>query len=150
MKSMESRDPSGFELSDRLKTDTWPLGASGESLLLLMNNALVPWLILVPRTGALELHHLEPERRRAIRDQMDLVCDFLEREYRPHKLNIATLGNQVSQLHIHLICRYRHDVYWPGPVWGRQERRDYQPEEVERMLERVRDELGQTFPSDNG
>ncbi|MBK1719505.1 HIT domain-containing protein [Thiocystis violacea] len=147
MKSTGSQGPRDFEPHERLKADTWPLGASQESLLLLMNNALVPWLILVPMTRELELHRLEPERRRRIRDEMDLVCDFLEREYRPHKLNIATLGNLVPQLHIHLICRYRQDVYWPAPVWGRQERRDYQTEEVEHLLERVRQELGQTFGS---
>jgi diadenosine tetraphosphate (Ap4A) HIT family hydrolase len=134
---LETTLDAGFVLHERLKADTWPLGESRDSLLRLMNNALVPWLILVPKTRALELHHLEPETRRRVRDEMDAVCDFLEREYRPHKLNVATIGNLVPQLHIHLVARYRHDVYWPGPVWGRQERRDYQVEEVERLRERL-------------
>ena len=34
------------------------------------------------------------------------------------KLNIAALGNQVSQLHVHHIVRFRNDDAWPGPVWG--------------------------------
>ncbi len=145
MTATTSRDPDGFELHPRLRADTWPLGESPDSLLLLMNNALVPWLILVPKTRVLELHHLESDRRRRIRDETDLVCDFLERELRPDKLNVATIGNLVPQLHIHLICRYRQDVYWPTPVWGHQERRDYQAEEVEQLLARVRGELGEIF-----
>ena len=145
MKTDESNLQADFELHERLRADSWPLATSRDSLLLLMNNALVPWLILVPRTRVLELHHLEPERRRRVRDEIDLVSDFLEREYRPHKLNVAILGNLVPQLHIHLIGRFRHDVYWPGPVWGRQERRDYQPEEVEHLLSRVHAELAALF-----
>jgi diadenosine tetraphosphate (Ap4A) HIT family hydrolase len=28
------------------------------------------------------------------------------------------LGNQVPQLHVHLIARRRTDAAWPKPVWG--------------------------------
>jgi diadenosine tetraphosphate (Ap4A) HIT family hydrolase len=34
------------------------------------------------------------------------------------KLNIAALGNQVPQLHVHVIARLRTDAAWPKPVWG--------------------------------
>jgi diadenosine tetraphosphate (Ap4A) HIT family hydrolase len=34
------------------------------------------------------------------------------------KLNIAALGNQVSQLHIHHVARSSADAAWPRPVWG--------------------------------
>jgi diadenosine tetraphosphate (Ap4A) HIT family hydrolase len=34
------------------------------------------------------------------------------------KLNIAALGNQVLQLHVHVIARRRTDAAWPKPVWG--------------------------------
>ncbi|WP_207168474.1 HIT family protein [Thiocystis violacea] len=140
------RDPiDGFSLHPRLRTDTWPLGESAGTRLLLMNNALLPWLILVPKSEARELHRLEPGLRQEVRAQMDLICDFIEREFQPHKLNVATIGNLVPQLHIHLIGRYRNDVYWPAPVWGRQERRDYQTEEVERLRARVAGALGQVF-----
>ncbi|MFN7612166.1 MAG: HIT family protein, partial [Alphaproteobacteria bacterium] len=32
--------------------------------------------------------------------------------------NIAALGNQVRQLHVHLIARYKSDSAWPNPAWG--------------------------------
>lgn len=34
------------------------------------------------------------------------------------KLNIATIGNIVSQLHIHIVARYKTDKLFPKPVWG--------------------------------
>ena len=39
-----------FEVHPRLSADTFRLAESGTSVLLLMNNALLPWFILVPKT----------------------------------------------------------------------------------------------------
>lgn len=39
-------------------------------------------------------------------------------EPRGDKLNVASLGNQVAQLHVHVIVRRRDDDAWPSPVWG--------------------------------
>ena len=47
-----------FRLDPRLERDTFELGRLNGQILLLMNNALVPWLILVPRSHHLEVHHL--------------------------------------------------------------------------------------------
>lgn len=37
---------------------------------------------------------------------------------RPHKLNLASLGNQVPHLHWHVIPRFIDDPHFPNPVWG--------------------------------
>ena len=54
------------------------------------------------------------------------------------KMNIATLGNVVSQLHVHLIVRYRDDEAWPDPVWGKGTPKaydlDHQAEVRDRLL----------------
>ena len=44
--------------------------------------------------------------------------DFLKSNEKYDKVNIAMLGNVVSQLHLHLVMRNKHDPAWPGPVWG--------------------------------
>ena len=36
----------------------------------------------------------------------------------PDKLNIGALGNQVEQLHVHVVARYQGDAAWPNAVWG--------------------------------
>ena len=30
----------------------------------------------------------------------------------------STIGNIVSELHIHIIARYKNDKLFPKPVWG--------------------------------
>ena len=40
-------------------------------------------------------------------------------EFDGDKLNVAALGNQVPQLHLHHIVRFESDPAWPGPVWGK-------------------------------
>jgi diadenosine tetraphosphate (Ap4A) HIT family hydrolase len=34
------------------------------------------------------------------------------------KLNVAALGNQVPQLHVHHVVRREADAAWPRPIWG--------------------------------
>ena len=34
------------------------------------------------------------------------------------KLNVASLGNVTSQLHVHVVGRRRDDPSWPSPIWG--------------------------------
>ena len=38
--------------------------------------------------------------------------------YRPFKLNVAAIGNIVSQLHVHVTGRLVDDPAWPGPCYG--------------------------------
>ena len=49
------------------------------------------------------------------------LLDVLERRFDGIPagfLSIAALGNQVPQLHVHVIARWRTDAAWPKPVWG--------------------------------
>jgi diadenosine tetraphosphate (Ap4A) HIT family hydrolase len=36
----------------------------------------------------------------------------------PHKINLASFGNQVPHLHWHLIPRFGDDPHFPDPAWG--------------------------------
>jgi len=44
---------------------------------------------------------------------------MLKRDEGCDKVNIAAIGNMVSQFHFHVIGRWKTDPYWPGVVWGR-------------------------------
>jgi diadenosine tetraphosphate (Ap4A) HIT family hydrolase len=37
---------------------------------------------------------------------------------RPHKMNLASLGNSVPHVHWHVIPRFRDDPHFPSPSWG--------------------------------
>lgn len=84
---------------------------------------LGPWqyytgyCILVARRHATELHQLEPAERHAYLDEMVLLAQAIEAEFRPRKLNYELLGNQVPHLHWHLFPRRADDPEALKPVW---------------------------------
>ena len=53
------------------------------------------------------------------------------------KLNVAALGNVVSQLHIHHVIRFEGDPAWPAPVWGKLPAKAYD----EQALSRIKTQL---------
>ena len=108
-----------FELDPRLAADTFLVGETPLNQVLLMNDARYPWLILVPRRGdTTEPFELsEVDQAQLWRESMRLG-QAMKAHFAADKLNIAALGNQVAQLHVHHIARFHADDTWPGPVWG--------------------------------
>jgi diadenosine tetraphosphate (Ap4A) HIT family hydrolase len=42
---------------------------------------------------------------------------LIKNYYQPEKINVASLGNIVRQLHIHCIARTEQDPLWPQGIW---------------------------------
>ena len=115
------------------------LGDFPLSRLLLMNDARYPWFILVPRReDVTELFQLDVDDRQALWREATLLAEVLKDTFRADKMNVANLGNVVSQLHMHVIVRRRGDDAWPGPVWGRHPARPYSSEQVEAIRGKLR------------
>ena len=124
-----------FELDPQLEADTFPVGITSLNRIVLMNDSRFPWLILVPeRPDIREPFELKAEDQRTLMQESMIVGKSLKALFNAHKLNIAALGNQVSQLHIHHIARFRTDAAWPRPVWGAGAAEPY---EAEALRERV-------------
>ena len=51
---------------------------------------------------------------------------FVKNHFRVDKLNIASIGNVVSQLHVHVIGRHHADPCWPNVVWGTDRFAEYE------------------------
>ena len=84
-----------------------------------MNNALYPWLILVPaRLGAVEITDLSADDYALLTEEIHAMCAKMQAVFSPDKMNIGALGNVVPQLHVHIIARFKDDAAWPNPVWG--------------------------------
>ena len=122
-----------FKLDQRLQNDCFILSESEQFVVLLMNNSLVPWFILVPKTDKTELFQLDQAMQFKILDMTNQLSKFISEEFKPDKLNVAAIGNIVNQMHIHIIGRYKSDAFWPGVVWGGSEKTAYQPSEAERI-----------------
>lgn len=133
------RPDSSFEIDPRLAQDTLFVCDLALCRVLLMNDRRYPWLILVPRLPRLtELTDLdEAGQERLCRESLQ-VCKAMKQEYPERKLNVGTLGNVVSQLHLHHVMREAGDPAWPGPVWGHSPAESYTPAETEAMVERFR------------
>ncbi len=109
----------GFELDHRLAKDSHDITNLPLCNVRLMDNKCFPWLVLIPRVGdASEWIDLAREDQHRLSDEIAIVSHVLQALVTPDKLNVAALGNQVSQLHVHLIARYKADAAWPKPIWG--------------------------------
>ncbi len=132
-----------FSLHPKLKEDCVPLGRLPVSMVLLMNDSRFPWCLLVPeRAGVSELHALAPDDQQMLMRESVALSKALVEAYRPDKMNVAALGNQVPQLHVHHIARYRSDAAWPHPVWGKGSAVRYEPASLSTQIERLAKHVG--------
>ncbi len=108
-----------FSLHPKLAEDCVVMGELRFCRVLLMNNRLFPWLILVPmRENCTELFNLSAKDYAGVSEEIRNVSEGLSTMTKAHKINVAALGNMVAQLHIHIIARYKEDAAWPQPVWN--------------------------------
>ena len=91
----------------------WPL-----CRVTLSRDARFPWLVLIPRrNGLVELFDLTPADRALLFDEIARASTGLKALTKADKINVAALGNMVSQLHIHVVARHKTDPGWPGSPW---------------------------------
>lgn len=133
---------SDFQLDPGLRQDCLILGGWDSSLLLLLNNALVPWFIIVPRTQVTELYELSAEQQSGLQAQINSLSRFLKEQLSVDKINVAAIGNIVSQLHIHVVGRSVGDFCWPGVVWGADKKRPYDQPEVQGLRDKLQRFVG--------
>ncbi|RSC29451.1 HIT domain-containing protein [Pseudomonas putida] len=128
-----------FVLDSRLQQDSLVLGDFPLSRLLLSKDANYPWFILVPRRADVsELFQLDLADQQQLWKETTLLAEALKGEFLADKMNVATLGNVVSQLHMHVVVRHRGDAAWPAPVWGKVPALDYAPAQVDAIRLRLR------------
>jgi len=136
-----------IEIDARLKEDTIQLGFLNGQTLLLMNNSLAPWFIILPNTSEKELFKLPESERRVLEKNINILSEFIVNNFDVEKLNVATIGNVVSQMHIHVVGRHRNDFCWPGVVWGRTDKVAYGDLELTSILTLAVNKLGDSFTS---
>lgn len=131
-----------FALHPQLAEDTVMVGHIAGSQLRLMNDARYPWLILIPEQHDLrELHELAEASYVEVTRGIRQISEKLQALTEAPKMNVAALGNQVPQLHIHIIARRHDDHAWPGPVWGVGEAVSYSEEEQRILVKTLQEQL---------
>ncbi|WP_192036048.1 HIT family protein [Halomonas sp. YLGW01] len=131
---------SDFSLHPRLAADTFHVADLPLCQVRLMNDARYAWLVLVPRRDEIrEVYELPEEDQARLWKEATALGKALMAAKSGDKLNLATLGNMVPQLHLHVIVRHQGDDAWPGPVWGHGSAVPYDAEQEAAMRACLRD-----------
>ena len=108
-----------FKLDNRIEQDSFLVKEFNDFQIRIMDVKDVFWVILIPtKINLIELSDLDIDKRNNLINFAIELGDFLKSNEEYDKVNIAMLGNVVSQLHLHLVMRNKSDPAWPGPVWG--------------------------------
>jgi len=123
-----------FKLHEQLQADCIELLDLPLCKLLLCNDSTYPWFILVPRvSNTQDIYQLDWQQQQQFLNESSMLSELLITEYNGDKMNVAALGNVVSQLHIHHIVRFKNDVSWPKPIWGQQALVPYVEDEIQEL-----------------
>lgn len=133
-----SRPHTLFTLDDRLAADTFDIGTISAISVRLMNDARWPWIILIPQIpGLCDYDEIDSQVRHRLDEMAAMWSRVLKTEGLCQSTNIATLGNVVSQFHLHIVGRSSGDTGWPGPVWGVGKRQPYKTSEAHELIARL-------------
>ena len=109
-----------FVLDHRIEADSLLAGRHAKFQIRLVDDERFFWVLLIPECeGIVELHDLDPKTNADLMQLAAALGAALQHATGAKKINTATIGNVVSQFHLHVIARHTRDEHWPAPVWGR-------------------------------
>ena len=110
---------SPFILNARIETDSFFVTNLNLCQIRLVNNQYFTWFLLIPRLNSVvNLTDLSFDNQYILIQELNQVATIIQKLFNPTRLNIASLGNIVPQMHWHIVARYDTDKAWPNPVWG--------------------------------
>ena len=128
-----------FELDERLQNDSFLVCKLLFSQVRLINDKQFIWCVLVPEiNNVTEIIDLSAAQQSELWQESAMLSRALKKGFNPDKLNVAAIGNIVAQLHVHHICRFKADIAWPAPVWGRQPMLRYEEKNRIVLSEKIR------------
>lgn len=131
-----------FILDQRIQSDSILICELELCQLRIQNDSRYPWLVLVPKLeGVTEVHELTVEHQYQLIQESSLVANALKQVTACKKVNIANLGNVVSQLHWHVVARSEDDQTWPGPIWGLGVSIPYGKEQLDNLINAIKEKL---------
>ena len=127
-----------FKLHPVLTKDCIQLGRFELCMVLLMNDEHYPWVILVPQVDNIrEAFELSEAQQQLLMKESNFVSKAMSEMFHADKMNQAALGNMVPQLHIHHVARFKSDVAWPAPIWGKVTPKAYDEKGLEAMIAKL-------------
>ncbi len=78
----------------------------------------IPWLKIFTKEPYKELGDMPKELRKHLFEIFDIIEDEMKKYYNPTKINMASFGNMLTHVHLHVMARFEKDSYFPNPMWG--------------------------------
>jgi len=78
----------------------------------------IPWLKIFTKDIYKELSDMPKELRFKLYKVYDIVELEMKNYYKPTKMNLASFGNILPRVHLHVMARFENDSYFPNPMWG--------------------------------
>lgn len=108
----------GFLLNPTLEKDTIFVGWADTLQIRLVNDSRYFWVMIIPETTATELHEMDEKMATSLWAMARQLGGALKTYCDATKINTASIGNMVPQLHLHIVARHNNDAAWPEPIWG--------------------------------
>ncbi len=87
-----------------------------------VENSEIPWLKIFLNRSAKEFSDCTFEEKMEIFKFLEIIEKTMLEFYNPDKINIASFGNYVAQVHFHIMARFKNDSYFPESMWGVKQR----------------------------
>ena len=130
-----------FALDQRLEGDSHLAVTHNQIQVRLADDSRYFWVILVPaithgynNSSVSEIHDLPAPVAADLWSLSIQISKWLRSHTQADKINVAALGNVVSQFHLHVVARHRSDPAWPAPIWGQGTMKPLEQKERDRRL----------------
>ena len=112
--------------------------------MLLKNNKNFPWVLIVPEVSEEieDLHQLSEESYVKVMQLVREASACVSAHFACDKLNVGCIGNQVRQMHIHIVGRFEKDAVWPRTVWTDIPKEPYSDNDIGYIVAEFIYELG--------
>ena len=87
-----------------------------------IHDSEIPWLKIFTHAQHKEFSQCSYAERIMIFDVLDIIEKEMIAYFKPEKINIASFGNMLPQVHWHIMARFVNDSYFPEPMWGAKQR----------------------------
>ncbi|WP_353661680.1 HIT family protein [Hydrogenimonas sp. SS33] len=93
-----------------------------DDIILEWEESEIPWIKLFTQRPYRELSECPEELYGKIWRVCRIVEETMIEYFNPDKMNLASFGNYLPRVHIHLMARFENDSYFPEPMWGTRQR----------------------------
>jgi len=93
-----------------------------EDFYIIQEPSQIPWVIIHTKKKYKELHDMSDEAYIKLMKLSKNVSHIMSEFYKCDKINIASFGNYLPRVHIHIQARFVDDEYFPDSMWGQKKR----------------------------